>query len=279
MLVKKQSSKHSKLFSSNRAFTKVELLVVLVICALLGGLLIGFVGGSRMGGGGMEGGSSAPAISPAIANAIKSKDQRMICLNNLKQIGVAVQNYAADNEDRSPWQVPSIAGGSAEYLSSFRSSENWRHWQALSNELVTPKLLRCPRDGNRMQANSFAERKPRGAAGRTIIPFGGRSGNLSFSYFLGLESDKNKPNNILSGDRNLMFGKYNNDMDRRGRHVKIGKRFTAKMSPMWTQSLHANQGNILLSDLSVSQASSSRLTQYLIDSHARDNTLIFPRGQ
>ncbi len=227
----------------------------------------------------MEGGSSAPAISSAIANAIKSNDQRMICLNNLKQIGVAAQNYATDNEGRFPWQVSEIEGGSAEYLSRYKSNDNWRHWQALSNELVTPKLLRCPRDGNRMQANSFAERKPRGAAGRTIIPFGGRSGNLSFSYFLGLESDKNKPNNILSGDRNVMFAKYDNDQDKKGQHVKIGKRFTAKMVPMWTQSLHANQGNILLSDLSVWQASSSRLAQYLIDSHSRDNTLIFPRGQ
>jgi|TARA_B100000809_G_scaffold260709_1_gene308158 hypothetical protein len=273
MFVKNKSSKHPKWISCSLAFTKVELLVVLVICALLSGLLIGFVGGSRMGGG-----SSAPAISPAIAKAIKSKDQRMICLNNLKQVGVAVRNYATDNEGRFPWQISEIEGGSAEYLSRAKYNDNWRHWQALSNELVTPKLLRCPRDGNRKQANSFAEKKLRGAAGNAIIPFGGRSGNQSYSYFLGLESDKNKPNNMLSGDRNVMYGKYNNDYDKKGAHIKIGKRFTAKMMPMWTQSLHANQGNILLSDLSVRQASSSQLAQYLIDSHSRDNTLIFPRG-
>ena len=40
-------------------------------------------------------------------------------------------------------------------------------------------------------------------------------GTLSYSYFLGKGADESKPNNILAGDRNIMFGKYNNDTDKK----------------------------------------------------------------
>ena len=237
-----------------RAFSTVELLVVVSVILVLLVLVIGL-------------GVILPSLSKA-----KGKAQRIACVNYLKQIGVATRIYATDNQDRFPWQVPAeenINGrtyyGSADSLG--KHEENWKHWQSLSNELSNPKVLRCPRDVNRRQVRSFSN-----------STFGGEDGNLSFSYFVGSEADEAKPSNLLSGDRNIMFGDYNNDNDNKGEIKKLGKRFTGKNNVEWTESIHESQGNMLLSDSSVQQASSSKLAQYLVDSSAQDNEILFPRG-
>lgn len=80
------------------------------------------------------------------------------CVNQLKQIGLAFRMWALDHDDKFPFNAGLEAGGTRELCA--RGSDGFDtnapvHFQVLSNELNTPKLLVCPKDSSRQPARDF----------------------------------------------------------------------------------------------------------------------------
>ena len=69
------------------AFTRAELLVILAVLTLL-----------------------ALVVLPALANT-RPRSARVICANNLRQIGMAMQLWGNDHGDRPPYEVELADGG------------------------------------------------------------------------------------------------------------------------------------------------------------------------
>jgi prepilin-type N-terminal cleavage/methylation domain-containing protein len=229
-------------YRQNQAFTLTELLVVIVLLAVLAAWLL-----------------------PAVAST-RPQAQRIMCSNNLKQVGLAFRTWAIDNNSRTPMTLSQSQGGDAEDVgvrvvaaTQAASRGVSKMFLCMSNELSTSKVLFCPSefDTTRQAATSFS-----GQHTANSVPY---VNDLNVSYFIGVDADETHPRKLLTGDHNL-GGNANPPSALFGNFVSLGTNFTVDLGPAWLNNQHYLMGNVALADASVEFFSRSNLQNALMNS-------------
>ena len=222
--------------TAEHAFTRVELLVVLLAIA---GLVC--------------------VVLPAFG-ASTARSRLAQCFNNLRQVGSGFQSWSLEANDKLPWLVNTAQGGTSDHI--FKAN-TWIHFAVVSNHFPNPGILVCPSDIGKRMALNF------GGSFRGFTELGSR--NNAVSYIVGLHAENGWPREILSGDRDIRTSGKDN-CGKIG--VSFADTlFPGDPSVGWTN-IHNSTGNLLWTDGSVQTSTSAGLRQAVNEARQESETHI-----
>lgn len=209
----------------DRAFSLYETLVVVIVVFFLAIFLL-----------------------PRIAQ-MHSKNGRIYCLMNLRQMGDAFLVWAGDHETKFPMQVSVTNGGAMELVATNNAAACFI---VMSNQLSSPKVLICPTDFRHTAGTNF----------------GTNFDNSHISYFVALDAGPNSFQRFLSGDDNFAT----NDVRVKSCVLDV----TTNLSIAWIRSRHPYGGNLDYSDGHAQETQNSDLPIALQQTGLATNRLAIP---
>lgn len=221
------------------AMTAFEVLVVVVCLTVLAALLLARV---------------------ADQNRWQNRARRINCVSNLRQVNIAFQVWATDNNNKYPMAVSVTNGGGRELfeagnVGSFLHAvfvSNDVSAIFVSNDVSAAKILVCPADQNRTYATNWNDLD--------------RS-HISFFFGADARNDTN-PNQVFNGDDNLVVGSM---------LVKSGMLELSTNTPVtWSETRHVHVGNVGFADGSVLQEPPNGLQQALQSTGLATNRIVIP---
>ncbi len=179
------------------AFNLIELLLVIAIIAMLVAMLL-----------------------PTLAKA-QARSKRIQCLGNLKELGTAFNLFANDHHGKFPMSVPVNDGGTQDFTTNFAQfgANTYRHYQALSRDLSSTKIVTCPMDTH-LPATDWSSLS-----------------NANVSYFVWLSAAPAVTTDLLAGDRNVGWT-----------GVVPPDPKTLGDTCYWETNMHVNCGNVAFAD-------------------------------
>jgi competence protein ComGC len=225
------------------AFTRVELLATIAAVSILLAIVL-----------------------PALAND-RARSSRVICANNLRQIGAGFQVWANDHNDTLPQETEIIEGGTRTHP---LAANVWLHLAWISNELTTPKIFLCPSDSGQA-AEDFTGNPAKGYVHPNFR-------NRGTTYFLSYRAAAfyHHADAPIAGDRNISnIGISGCPQFNVGLIIPL---VASRGTVRWTGGLHEQNGNVLIWDGRVAQANSENLQRlFTMDTDNAIKHVITPR--
>jgi prepilin-type processing-associated H-X9-DG protein len=171
-----------------------------------------------------------------IVTAAKRRAQRLFCVNNIKIDSLSLRVWEGDHNNQYPMSY-TTTNGALEWPATTNIAV---YFQAMSNQLNSPKFLICPADRKHIAATNWTT----------------DFNNSHISYFLNPDASEAYPQEIMSGDDNLAI----NDVP-----VKSGLLLLSTNTVIsWTAERHGHVGNLAFADGSVAEESSAGFQNALI---------------
>jgi prepilin-type N-terminal cleavage/methylation domain-containing protein len=230
--------KPSRSNQSCRAFTLVEVAVVVAVVTVLVVIILPKLAGSKSG-------------------------RRATCVNNLKEIGMSYRLWAGDNNERFPMEISVTNGGTMELVATGNVVATF---QTMSNQLSTPKILACQQDKEHFAARNFGA----GLTSKNISYFIGLDAKNNQQPQMIMSGDDNLTFGNVPMKSGLLL------LSPKANVVWTSSRHTFDHPPIGTLKRHQIYGNLCFGDGSVQMINNSSLNNYFQQTGLATNRLAIP---